>query len=121
MFHWLWPAELEDFLMKSLADRTIKKKMSATNAKALNTMKQRVKKHNAGYQKDIEAFRENPVSSSEEEPEGVLHHLSSSSCSTLSLSQHRASKVDPCLFMYSVPACSRHCLSSLILHMTRFH
>lgn len=45
--------------------------MSATNARALNTMRQRVKKHNAGFQKEIEAFREHPVSSSEDEPEGA--------------------------------------------------
>lgn len=63
-------AELEDFLSKSLADKAARKKMSATNARALNTMRQRVKKHNAGFQKEIEAFREHPVSSSEDEPEG---------------------------------------------------
>lgn len=52
--------------------------MSATNARALNTMRQRVKKHNAGFQKEIEAFREHPVSSSEDEPEGA--HLPISCC-----------------------------------------
>lgn len=56
---WNW----EETLMSSL-------QMSATNARALNTMKQRVRKHNIGFQKEIEAFREHPVSSSEDEPEG---------------------------------------------------
>ena len=64
--------ELEDFLVKSLADKAARKKMSATNARALNTMRQRVKKHNMGFQKEIEAFREHPVSSSEDELEGAL-------------------------------------------------
>ena len=63
--------------------------MSATNARALNTMRQRVKKHNAGFQKEIEAFREHPVSSSEDEPEGA--HLPISCCvaQTLATTTHR--------------------------------
>lgn len=63
--------ELEDFLNETLANKDVKKKMSPTNAKALNTMRQRLKKHNVMYTEMMNAFRENPespeVSSSEEE------------------------------------------------------
>jgi len=63
--------ELEDFLNDTLANKDVKKKMSTTNAKALNTMRQRLKKHNGTYMDAMSAFRENPespeVSSSEEE------------------------------------------------------
>jgi hypothetical protein len=38
--------ELEGYLTTSLANKEQKKKMSATNSKALNTMRQRLKKHN---------------------------------------------------------------------------
>ena len=34
-----------------------KKKMSPTNARALNAMRQRLKKHNINYQEQIKAFR----------------------------------------------------------------
>ena len=52
--------ELEDFLYKTLADKEAKKKMSTTNAKALNAMRQRLKKHNLSYQEAMDAFRANP-------------------------------------------------------------
>jgi translation initiation factor 3 subunit C len=42
--------------------------MSPTNAKALNTMRQRLKKHNMQYTEQMNKFRENPAST-EEEPE----------------------------------------------------
>lgn len=58
--------ELEDGLKKTLADKDAKKKMSPTNAKALNTMRQRLKKHNVGFQEQIDKFRENPESTEEE-------------------------------------------------------
>ena len=59
--------ELEDGLKKSLADKDAKKKMSPTNAKALNTMRQRLKKHNISFQEQIDKFRENPESTEEED------------------------------------------------------
>lgn len=58
--------ELEDNLKKTLADKDAKKKMSPTNAKALNTMRQRLKKHNVAFQEQIDKFRENPESTEEE-------------------------------------------------------
>jgi len=61
--------ELEDFLNDTLANKDVKKKMSATNAKALNTMKQRLKKHNAQFIDQINKFKENPESTEEEEEE----------------------------------------------------
>lgn len=45
--------------------------MSPTNARALNTMRQRLKKHNVSYQTQIDAFREKPESSEEEVVSGV--------------------------------------------------
>jgi hypothetical protein len=53
--------ELEDAIQKTFDDKELKKKMSATNAKAFNTMRQRVKKHNVGYTEQIQKFRDNPV------------------------------------------------------------
>ena len=41
--------------------------MSPTNAKALNTMRQRLRKHNPAYAEEMEKFRANPES--EEEPD----------------------------------------------------
>lgn len=60
--------ELEDFLDSTLANKDVKKKMSKSNATALNTMRQRLKKHLPQYQDQINKFRENPEST-EEEPE----------------------------------------------------
>jgi translation initiation factor 3 subunit C len=57
---------LQDFLQKALANKEAKKKMSPTNAKALNSMRQRLRKHNQMFAEQIEKFRENPVSSESE-------------------------------------------------------
>ena len=43
--------------------------MSPTNAKALNTMRQRLKKHNLAFVEQIEKYKENPESTEEEEEE----------------------------------------------------
>eukprot|EP00882_Tetradesmus_deserticola_P006590 GHRQ01006939.1.p1 GENE.GHRQ01006939.1~~GHRQ01006939.1.p1 ORF type:complete len:782 (+),score=486.53 GHRQ01006939.1:187-2532(+) len=63
--------ELEDFLNDTLANRDLKKKMSPTNAKALNTMRQRLKKHNTSdeFGDLVTKFRENPQDDEEEELE----------------------------------------------------
>ncbi|KAJ3107916.1 Translation initiation factor 3 subunit c [Phlyctochytrium planicorne] len=54
-------AQLEDFLKGVLEKKEDLKKMNALNAKALNAMKQKVKKHNKTVEADIEAWRANPV------------------------------------------------------------
>ena len=56
----------QDTLLKTLGDREAKKKMSPTNAKALNTMRQRLKKHNVQYVEEIQKYKDNPESTEEE-------------------------------------------------------
>jgi hypothetical protein len=53
--------ELEDCLNATLANKEVKKKMSSTNAKALNTMKQRLRKYLPDHDRAMAAWRENPV------------------------------------------------------------
>jgi hypothetical protein len=47
---------LEDAL-KEAAEKDAKKKMNATNAKAFNVMKQKIRKNNKEHEEDIEEYR----------------------------------------------------------------
>ncbi|KAH8594710.1 eukaryotic translation initiation factor 3 subunit C [Bisporella sp. PMI_857] len=52
-------ADLEDFMNETLAKQKVStKKMTATNARGLNAVKQRIKKNNKDFQKDIDEYRE---------------------------------------------------------------
>ncbi|RSL72232.1 Eukaryotic translation initiation factor 3 subunit C [Fusarium duplospermum] len=64
-------AELEDFMNESLAKAKVTpKKMNATQARALNAVKQKIKKTNKEYQSQIDSYRQDKdgfMESSEEE------------------------------------------------------
>jgi translation initiation factor 3 subunit C len=68
-------AELEDFMNESIAKQKVStRKMNATNARGLNAVKQRIKKNNKDYQKEIDAYKadKDAFMESEEEEEEVV-------------------------------------------------
>src|SRR5262249_10329368 len=68
-------AELEDFMNESIAKQKVStRKMNATNARGLNAVKQRIKKNNKSYQKEIDAYNANKEGfmETEEEEEEVI-------------------------------------------------
>jgi len=71
--------ELEDYLTQSLANKEQKKKMSATNSKALNTMRQRLKKHNAQFAEQLAQYREDPAAFGSDADDAEEEEESSSS------------------------------------------
>ncbi|KAJ3201636.1 Translation initiation factor 3 subunit c, partial [Dinochytrium kinnereticum] len=67
-------ALLEDFLKDTLSPekKEALKKMNTLNSKALNAMKQKVKKHNKVFEADIDAWRANPITEEESADEGAV-------------------------------------------------
>ncbi|KAG5280235.1 hypothetical protein AALO_G00086610, partial [Alosa alosa] len=62
-------ADLEDYLNQLWEDKEGKKKMNKNNAKALSTLRQKIRKYNRDYETEIGSYKENPDQSAEEEEE----------------------------------------------------
>ncbi|CAG8602823.1 14158_t:CDS:10 [Rhizophagus irregularis] len=63
-------ASLEDFLNEALQkEKEAKKKINATQAKALNSMKNKIKKIVRQFEDEVEKWRQNPVETEEEDNE----------------------------------------------------
>lgn len=66
-------AELEKAIQTALEkEKTSSKKMNPSNAKALNSMKQKVKKNNRLYEKEIQEYEKDPENYDIEEEEEVV-------------------------------------------------
>lgn len=69
-------ADLEDFMNETIAKQKVTaKKMNATNSRGLNAVKQRIKRNNKDYARDIERYREDNdayMESDEEEPTALV-------------------------------------------------
>ncbi|MBN3307099.1 EIF3C factor, partial [Amia calva] len=62
-------ADLEDYLNELWEDKEGKKKMNKNNAKALSTLRQKIRKYNRDYEAEIGSYKENPEQSADEEEE----------------------------------------------------
>ncbi|XP_041575442.1 eukaryotic translation initiation factor 3 subunit C-like protein isoform X3 [Taeniopygia guttata] len=60
-------ADLEDYLNELWEDKEGKKKMNKNNAKALSSLRQKLRKYNRDYEGQIAAYRQNPEQSDEDE------------------------------------------------------
>ncbi|KAG8140380.1 hypothetical protein E2320_003073 [Naja naja] len=60
-------ADLEDYLNELWEDKEGKKKMNKNNAKALSTLRQKIRKYNRDYETQITAYRQNPELSADED------------------------------------------------------
>ncbi|XP_060795410.1 eukaryotic translation initiation factor 3 subunit C [Neoarius graeffei] len=62
-------ADLEDYLNQLWEDKEGKKKMNKNNAKALSTLRQKIRKYNRDFETEIATYKENPEQSADEEEE----------------------------------------------------
>uniref|UniRef100_A0A1A7XYL2 Eukaryotic translation initiation factor 3 subunit C n=1 Tax=Iconisemion striatum TaxID=60296 RepID=A0A1A7XYL2_9TELE len=62
-------ADLEDYLNQLWEDKEGKKKMNKNNAKALSTLRQKIRKYNRDFEAEITSYKENPQESADEEEE----------------------------------------------------
>ncbi|MBN3274684.1 EIF3C factor, partial [Polyodon spathula] len=62
-------ADLEDYLNELWEDKEGKKKMNKNNAKALSSLRQKIRKYNRDYEAEITRYKENPMQSADEEEE----------------------------------------------------
>ncbi|XP_043940995.1 eukaryotic translation initiation factor 3 subunit C [Protopterus annectens] len=62
-------ADLEEYLNEIWDDKEGKKKMNKNNAKALSTLRQKIRKYNRDYENEITAYKENPEQSGDEDHE----------------------------------------------------
>ncbi|NWZ60821.1 EIF3C factor, partial [Haliaeetus albicilla] len=60
-------ADLEDYLNELWEDKEGKKKMNKNNAKALSTLRQKIRKYNRDYETHIANYKQNPEQSDEDE------------------------------------------------------
>ncbi|XP_053871097.1 eukaryotic translation initiation factor 3 subunit C [Malaclemys terrapin pileata] len=62
-------ADLEQYLNELWEDKEGKKKMNKNNAKALSTLRQKIRKYNRDYESQISSYRQNPEQSADEDEE----------------------------------------------------
>ncbi|XP_068779316.1 eukaryotic translation initiation factor 3 subunit C isoform X2 [Struthio camelus] len=62
-------ADLEDYLNELWEDKEGKKKMNKNNAKALSTLRQKIRKYNRDYESHIASYKQNPEQSADEDEE----------------------------------------------------
>ncbi|KYO41055.1 eukaryotic translation initiation factor 3 subunit C-like protein [Alligator mississippiensis] len=62
-------ADLEDYLNELWEDKEGKKRMNKNNAKALSTLRQKLRKYNRDYEALIAAYKQNPEQSADEDEE----------------------------------------------------
>ncbi|CAM9119315.1 unnamed protein product [Bubo scandiacus] len=60
-------ADLEDYLNELWEDKEGKKKMNKNNAKALSSLRQKLRKHNRDFERELSGYRQNPELSDEDE------------------------------------------------------
>ncbi|XP_069738320.1 eukaryotic translation initiation factor 3 subunit C-like [Phaenicophaeus curvirostris] len=60
-------ADLEDYLNELWEDKEGKRRMSKPSARALGTLRQKLRKHNRDFEAQISAYRQNPEQSDEDE------------------------------------------------------